>query len=73
VDKRLSREIAERRVMDLYGSTPADLMKIADSPVVKFMRITDSIMKRHPGLSRTEAMRKARLRNPRAFGRFQNV
>jgi hypothetical protein len=68
-----SQTVAEQKVLHAFGKTLAtpDINKSAD--VVDFMRITDSIMKQHPGLSRVEAMRKARLRNPRAFGRYQNV
>jgi hypothetical protein len=73
--KGLSREIAEQRVMHAHGSAPLDLNKCADSPVVRFMRTVDTIMKRQrqPRLTRVEAMRKARLTNPRLFGRYQNT
>jgi hypothetical protein len=51
---------------------PGSMTKFPDSPVTKFFAITDRIMKSR-GCSKVEAMQLARKRNPRLFGRFQNV
>jgi hypothetical protein len=73
VRKGFNPTVAAQRVLHLYGSAGApDLMK-GDTLTTRFMRCVDKVIKRHPGMSRMEAMQAARERNPRLFARFQNV
>jgi hypothetical protein len=71
--KGFSRTVAEQRIMHLYGNTAGPTLTKGDTVTTRFMRCVDTVMKRHPGMSRMEAMQAARERNPRLFARFQNV
>jgi hypothetical protein len=72
VDRGFSPLIAKQRILHSHGAPPFGLQKRSPD-VADFIQITSDIRKRHPNLTDQEVFRKARLQNPEAFNRYQNV
>lgn len=67
-----SREAAMQRVLERHGPNPdAAAIKKRESAVVDFMDEVDATMIAKRGISRTDAMREVRRRNPDLYHRYQ--
>jgi hypothetical protein len=72
--KGVTREVAGQRVMQMYGNLlPRTNIQKAEVAGAALEDIADQAWQSDAGLSRTEALRKARLENPTLFRRMQRT
>jgi hypothetical protein len=69
--KGCNYEVAAQRVMQLHGSAAVRHRAIIDDIEDQCHKRAEDIWYDDPELSRTEALRKARLANPRLFAALQ--